>query len=139
MKTIEDIPKKDFLQAPDGYFDSLPNKINTRIHANKPTKKEVFYKYSLGYALPSFLLLVLAYALFVYDPIDKPEAILAQITTEELSSYLLENDDLSFDEFIAEIGPSLEDATLIEEAIYNQQWSDQNLEEYLNDSEILNF
>ncbi|MDA3909972.1 MAG: hypothetical protein PF448_01270 [Bacteroidales bacterium] len=35
MKRLNDIPKKDPFKAPDGYFETLPDKVRDRIQAEK--------------------------------------------------------------------------------------------------------
>ena len=36
MKKLEDIPKKEIFDVPDGYFEKLPGKIQARISGSVP-------------------------------------------------------------------------------------------------------
>jgi hypothetical protein len=62
MKNLENIPKKNIYEVPEGYFDKLPGIIQARIAAETPeTKKSPFFLYSIRFALPALLIGAISY------------------------------------------------------------------------------
>ena len=100
MKKLENIPKKNIYQVPDGYFDKLPMKIQARIETGSPKKQEQYYlRHALQYALPSVVLMVVAF--LVFRPETKPEVntLLSSVSTEQLIAYL-EDSNLTTEELL---------------------------------------
>lgn len=88
---LEDIPKKQIYEVPDGYFDKLPGIIQSRVAEQKA--RPVYMRFALRYAMP---LVVLSIALFFIfrasTPTRSPEELLAAVSSEELTYYLVESD-----------------------------------------------
>ena len=136
MKKLEDIPKKQVFEVPDGYFEKLPGIIQSRV-----TKTSVqehwspFYRYGLRFALPAVLLL--AFGIFWYQHSQEnnsAEGILASIQTEDLVAYLGES-DLTTEELLDEVHLNDDDANQIEESVYEFQLEDSDIEEIFNEIE----
>lgn len=91
---LEDIPKKNVFNTPEGYFDKLPGVIQSRI-AEKQAQPATAgsFVWVLRYALP---VLAVGFALFLIfrqsDPTSTPEDLLATVSTEDLTFYLVESD-----------------------------------------------
>lgn len=126
MKKLEDIPKKNIFEVPDGYFNRLPGVIQSRIAEKNMAPVEITaFSLMLRYALPAIILV--AATLFIYKNYfthKTAEAQLALISTEALSDYLGEN-ELSTDEFIETVGLENIDA----DALTTNPLMDFNLDE----------
>ncbi len=95
MKKLEDIPKKNIFEVPEGYFEKLPGIIQARVAKPEPVRLWVT---SLKYALP--VLAVLAGVFWFTGQSEETfDEQLAGIQTEQLIAYLndadLQMDDLS--------------------------------------------
>lgn len=91
MKKLEDIPKNNIFEVPDGYFDRLPSKIQARIEKSNPQFHSVsVFSFSLRYAVPVVLLGIATY-LFWPKP-DADHDLLASVSSEQLVAYLNETD-----------------------------------------------
>jgi hypothetical protein len=121
MKKLEDIPKKEIFQVPDGYFEALPGILQSRI-ANKKSAQEtsffIRYRMALGYSLSVVFILIAS--IFWYTRTAQStdaESILAAVNTEALISYL-EESDVTMEDLLQNIeftGNDLED---IENEVY---------------------
>ena len=136
MKKLEDIPKKQVFEVPDGYFEKLPGIIQSRM--TETSVKEhwsPFYRYGLRFALPAVLLL--AFGIFWYQHSQEnksAEGILASIQTEDLVAYLGES-DLTTEELLDEVHLNDDDANQIEESVYEFHLEDSDIEEIFNEIE----
>ena len=142
MKRLEDIPKKNIYQVPEGYFDQLPGIIQARAQQHDGSLRQTMWlKYSLGAGIPALLLFV--WAFFHLAPNETPkqaEEILAAIETPELVAYL-ENTGAFEDElFDDEMTFSEIDAGNIEDEVYaafsiasSQGERDEVVDEYMHD------
>jgi hypothetical protein len=133
MKKLEDIPKKQVFEAPEGYFDSLPGIVQARV-ATQAGSPSLVWLPALKYALP---ILVIAVGLIWYMNAGKtetPEQMLASIEAIDIEDYLDESDMTTED--------------LLEHIDYNQlqvdslefenpvlDFGDADLDELLNDFE----
>lgn len=121
MKNLENIPKKNIFDVPDGYFDKLPSKIQARIGAKNPkVETKPYFRYALQYALPVVLLVVVA-AIFIFKPKNNSvEDMLASVSTEQLVAYLDEVDmnALSTEELIESFEFDAETIEAIEQEVY---------------------
>lgn len=117
MKKLENIPKTNIFEVPEGYFDKLPLQIQARVAAENPAPQpQPWLRYSLRYALP-MLVFALA-AIFVFRPkVAKVEKILASVSTEELVAYL-ESNALSTDELLDSYDFDDASAEAIEQEVY---------------------
>ena len=91
---LEDIPKKNAFKVPEGYFDELPQIIQSRI-----AKKEAWpagipsFRWAWRYALPVLAVcLALFFLLRPSGPGATPEELLASVDEEALATYLMESD-----------------------------------------------
>ena len=70
VKKLEDIPKKNIYEVPEGYFDKLPGIIQSRV-AKEETIRKPFFVHSLRYAIPAMVVAIVALAvLFFRGPPD---------------------------------------------------------------------
>ncbi|HMG90631.1 MAG TPA: hypothetical protein VK589_11245 [Chryseolinea sp.] len=133
MKRLEDIPKKDIFKVPEGYFEDLPSIIQSRVAGQK--KERAFlpsFSFGLRYALPVVILGAIGY--FWFNP-AKPktaESILATIETEDLVAYLNET-DLTTDELLESVQLDANDVDHLEDEVYGEQLSDEDLDEILDE------
>src|SRR5262245_33690840 len=120
MKKLEDIPKKEFFNVPEGYFENLPTVVQSRIAGQKKEKAlRPVFSYALRYALPVVILGVIGY--FWLGPKSNPtdaESILATIDTEDLVAYINES-DLTTEELLESVQLDENDVDQIEGEIYN--------------------
>lgn len=134
MKKLEDIPKKEVFNVPDGYFENLPTIIQARTVGQK--KETAFlprFSYALRYAVPVVVLGVIGY--FWLGPKsqqDSAESILASIETEDLVAYLNET-DLTTEELLESVQLEASDVDEIEGEIYGEELSDEDFEEILDE------
>jgi hypothetical protein len=138
MKKLEDIPKKEIFNVPDGYFEKLPGIIQSRVITREKESKPV-WSFALRYALPAVILLVIG--IFWLMPADKginAEQVLASIETEELVAYINDS-DITTDELLANLQLNDEDANEIEGNVYQLNLDDENLNDILDEMEIDNF
>jgi hypothetical protein len=104
MKNLENIPKRNIFEVPEGYFERLPGTIQARIASHAPKEQRPYLGFALRYALP--VMLLAAIAIFVFAPENDPVDILSSVSTEQLHVYLDENgftldeilDQFEFDE-----------------------------------------
>jgi len=117
MKKLENIPKNNIFEVPEGYFDKLPLQIQARIGAKNPIpEQQPWLRYSLRYALPMFVFALAA--IFIFKPkIDKTEKILASVSTEELVAYL-EVNSFSTDELLDQYDFDEASVEAIEQEVY---------------------
>jgi hypothetical protein len=91
MKQLDDIPKTNIFEVPEGYFDRLPMKIQARVEVSAQTRSISVWNLSLRYALP---VIVAGFALFYYvsPKTYKAEELLAGISNDHLIAFLNESD-----------------------------------------------
>lgn len=136
MKKLEDIPKKNIFQVPEGYFDELPGRVQARISAGNVSRATSWsWTTALRYALPSLVAVALFAGWWLKNdaPEGDAEAILASIETEQLAAYLEEyeliGDDLIlYDELTEEDAAAIEDE--VYEATFDEEYFEQLLEEF---------
>ncbi len=90
---INDLKKENILKVPEGYFDDLPMRIQSRIEQPKSIWEHSTLSFSIKYALPAITIILIAYFGFLRSPsIPEYEAILNEISTEEIVNYLAYSD-----------------------------------------------
>ena len=136
MKKLEDIPKKQNFEVPEGYFEKLPGIIQSRV--TQPHKERSWgldYRFALRFAVPAVILLAIGIFWYSRSPMDKSvENILASVQTEDLITYLSES-DFTTDELLEDVQLNNEDAMDIEESVYELQFTDSEFEEIFNEIE----
>jgi hypothetical protein len=137
MKNLENIPKKEIFKVPDGYFDSLPPKIQARIE--KPAGQPGFVlRYRLQYVLPVVALFTIGIIWFSgkQGPKDA-ESILASVQTEALVAYLNDS-ELTTDDLLQDVEFNNQDAQEIESEVYELNFDTEDVDEVLGDVDIEN-
>jgi hypothetical protein len=133
MKKLEDIPRKNMFEVPEGYFDQLPGRIQARIAAESPSRSASWmWKGALRYALPVLLAAAVFAGWWLRNGPEDPEAILASIETEQLVAYLEEN-GLVTEELIPYGELTTEDAAAIESEVYETTFDQSELEMLLDE------
>src|SRR6478609_7419580 len=91
MKKLDDIPKKNIFEVPDGYFDRLPMRIQAKVETATQTHSAPHWKLAFRYALP---VLMVGFALIYYfKPVPHPtEELLSEVSNEHLIAYLSESE-----------------------------------------------
>ncbi len=114
MKKLEDIPKKNIFEVPEGYFEKLPGIIQARVVKPEPVR---IWVTSLKYALP--VLAIMAFGIFWFSGNSEKsfDEQLAGIQTEQLIAYL--NDaDLQIDDLSETVGWNEFDLMELENKVY---------------------
>jgi hypothetical protein len=131
MKKLEDIPKKEIFNVPEGYFDKLPMQIQSRVAGRE--KRHFTFVGSLKYALPIVTLLVVGIFWFYPTQQQDSTAMLATVNTEDLVAYLNES-DLSTDDVLESIDFNTTDLDDIEESVYDVNADEkESLENLINE------
>ena len=133
MGKLEDIPKKQFFQVPENYFDELPAQIQSRVAVSKTDRRiRPVFRYALQYALP---LLVVAVILFYnYSSGPDVESILASVETADLINYIHES-GITTEDLVENIDFNSAELEAIENEAYDLEFGDvenENLDLELN-------
>lgn len=131
MKKLEDIPKKNIYTTPDGYFDHLPGIIQSRIAVEKrEVERPVYFKLALRYALPVIALATVLFFVLRNDPLKgSPDELLASVSAQELTSYLMES-GFTTEELMENIAWSELDVDLDDAEIAYPEFDTDALEEF---------
>ncbi|MBT1697756.1 hypothetical protein KK083_12765 [Fulvivirgaceae bacterium PWU4] len=134
MKKLENIPKKEIFSVPDGYFDTLPGKIQARISKETPAREQGFvFRYKLQYVLPVVVLLAAGIYWFASsNQTNDPETLLASVQTEALMAYLSES-DLTTEDILETIDFNTSDLDAIESEVYELNLDALPLEDGIDD------
>lgn len=93
MKKLDEIPKKNIFEVPDGYFDQLALKIQAKTETITPAKRTISgWSFALRYALPLVLLVIGGIIVLKPKAVQDTEQLLASIPTEHLIDYLHESE-----------------------------------------------
>jgi hypothetical protein len=138
MKKLEDIPKKEVFNVPEGYFDKLPGIIQARV-AKPEKERSPVWGFALRYALPTVVLLAVGIVWFnqTHKVVDA-EQLLSSIQTEDLVAYLNDS-DITTDELLAEVEWSDDDAKEIEGNVYDLNLEGESLDDIVSEMELDNF
>ena len=129
---IESMNKSKIHQVPDGYFDELPLKIQTRINSQQEQASPVFIsRMQLTWSMTAALLIFLIGWIFYPQSIEQSniDQILADIDSEYLIEYLQE-EDITTDEILASLDNTyiIEELDAIESETIGNDLSDEELE-----------
>lgn len=132
MNQLDNIPKQNPFQVPEGYFDRLPGVIQARV----AEKQRVPYaRYALRYALPAVLLVVAAFFYLRPAMNQSAEKLLASVDTADLVAYL-ETSDITTDELLETLELDAVSVDAIEEEVYfNMDITDDDWEILLEEVE----
>lgn len=137
MKKLDEIPKKDLFNAPDGYFEQLPAQISARLEQKSGLFERPVFRYSWLVALPVLVLAVAGiWWLSNSEDTSKAEVLLSQIESTDLMDYLADADALSYEDFIEEMNPNSIEADSLEQSVFELSIPDSDLDELLNDIDI---
>lgn len=102
-KPFDKIDKQHIFKVPPDYFEELPGRIQARIQHTPASEPVGFGVWSLRYALPAFLVLIMAGILIWQINSNNmkadPEQMLALVSQDEIIAYL-ELSDISAEEII---------------------------------------
>lgn len=112
---LEDIPKKNIFDVPEGYFEKLPGMIQART-TGAPAHAGTSWVGVLKYALP-VVAVVLASVWWWGRTEGSLEEQLGKIETVDLVAYL-EDTELEAEELVEGIGWTEIDSNELEEAVY---------------------
>jgi len=90
MIRLDDIPKKSLFETPEGYFEKLPGRIQSRIAGPEP--KPLWGTLALKYAFPVLALAAASIFVLTNRPSLSPEELIAGVESEQLVAYLSEMD-----------------------------------------------
>jgi hypothetical protein len=137
MKKLEDIPKKQIFDVPDGYFENLPGKIQARISGSVPsTERNFVFRYKLQYALPVILFMAIGIYWFAMPAEPKDvESLLASVQTEELVAYLGES-DITTEDLLEHVEFNVNDLEEIESEAYAPTMDESSLENVIDNMDL---
>jgi hypothetical protein len=117
MRKLDDIPKQTPFKVPDGYFDELPNVIQSRMTKNTriPTSRVV--SLSLKFALPVVAIIVAG--ILWFRPAPSFESQFEDIDTDQIALYLSDADHPDPDEVNETVDFTTEELDQLEETIYS--------------------
>lgn len=135
MKKLEDIPKKNIFEVPEGYFEKLPGIIQSRVAAPDQRSVPVF-SFGLRFAVPVLAALAIAAIFWLSNGNAEvnAESILASVQTEDLVAYLTES-DFTTDELLDAVELDADDVSQIEESVFELDINDPDIEHILNEIE----
>ena len=89
---VDDLEKKNVFTVPERYFDHLPSQIQARVSSQNRSGSFSFAWLVRAGAFASIVLLVLSFWYFNGKPGSAPEAQLTQLSTEDITTYLQDNE-----------------------------------------------
>lgn len=128
MKKLEDIPKKDIFNVPEGYFEELPGIIQSRVTRSGRSQTSPVFGYAVKYGLAAVVIAAASF-FWLQNPgaVESPEALLSSIDTEDLVAYI-NDDDLSTDELLEDVSLHQEDADHIEATVFGSELDDETFD-----------
>lgn len=133
MKKLDDIPRKNIFDVPEGYFDQLPARVQARISASSRDRSASWsWTGALRYALPALVAVALFTGWWLKQGPEDPEAILATIEAEQLAAYL-EANGLVTEDLIPYGDLTAEDAVAIENEVYDGAFDESDLDMLLDE------
>ncbi|HTE32178.1 MAG TPA: hypothetical protein VK666_17480 [Chryseolinea sp.] len=134
MKKLDDVPKKQIFNVPEGYFEKLPGIIQSRVAEHQTAGESVsVWRYAPRYAMA--IVLVAAITVFWFQRSGNPEtteSIIASIETADLVAYI-DDADLTTDELMDDVTFHQEDAEGIEDAVYSLGLDENNFDEIIDE------
>jgi hypothetical protein len=134
MKKLDDIPKKQIFNVPEGYFEELPGIIQSRVSERQNSNEAApVLRYALRFAMATVLVVAITVLWFQRGgKIEKTESILASIETADLVAYI-DDADLTTDELMDDLTFHPEDAEGIEDAVYSLGLDENNFDEIIDE------
>lgn len=137
MKKLEDIPKQEIFNVPKGYFDNLPNVVQSRIEKKNAHTLQPNFRIAWGYALPVVVMLAIGAFWFTSTNKQTPdsEIMLAEVSTEDLIIFLniaeISTDELLENELLDDV-----DATQIENEVYQYNFDTNDRESIIDELDL---
>jgi hypothetical protein len=130
MKKLEDIPKKNIFEVPDGYFDRLPGVVQSRISA---TRKNSFqWIFALRYAIPVLVIAVAGILWFTRGNDDAPGN-WDKLEESQLAIFLNDT-ELTAEDLAESVNWSSDDLAQLEDEVYaTLEISNEDIENVLNE------
>lgn len=129
MRKLEDIPKQSVFRTPEGYFDQLPTKIQSRM-SEKGSSSNAVVSF-LRYALPVAALLVFGIVWFRPEP--RIEDQLQDIDSDQIAFYLQDNEHADLEEVHDPNDWTTTELKQLEDQVHsNMDYTDQELLEELD-------
>lgn len=128
MKKLDEIPKKNIFEVPDGYFDRLPLQIQARLEKPSPSLANPAWKMAVRYALPA-LVVIFGLFYFLQPSTQEPEELLAEIASEHLVAYLHDS-DLNVSELLEAANFNEADADSLSQLLHNTLIGDSEVNEF---------
>ncbi|MFN4147029.1 MAG: hypothetical protein ACK4GN_14485 [Runella sp.] len=133
---LEDIPKKEVFETPNGYFEYLPAKIQQQIQARQEEREHRFtvswsWKRTALASVAASIVAVLTWITFPQKQTSISEDALSHITHEEVVQYLKEK-QITQHEIIQYAGPEIietDDEVLIHQLQINDEDIRKSLQE----------
>lgn len=133
MKKLEDIPKKDLFEAPEGYFDRLPGVIQARIAEKSSTPSWLpSLRFGLRYALPALMIAMAAIFYLNRPAMQSTEELIASIDSVDLAAYLDES-EVTTEDLLEAIPLDYTEADAIQDETNDEIDADEFDVEYLKD------
>ncbi len=117
VEKLDQIPKNNPFEVPDGYFDRLPGVIQSRLA--KPERSPVTWTMALRYAVPVVVIAVAAtiwYSTRPATPVDINTE-LASIQPDQLAVYLTDH-DITTEELVESVSWDANDLEDLEHSVY---------------------
>ena len=115
MKNLEDIPKKNVFDVPEGYFDQLPGIIQARVAGQKRESLwNPYVRYSLKYALPVLAIVIVSFFFWTKPVGPSAEDLIASVDSGSLVAFL-EDSDISSEDLLETIFLDHNEADAIQE------------------------
>lgn len=132
MIKLEDIPKKNVFEVPEGYFDRLPGIIQARTAVVKRNPWIYYLRYSVKYALPVIVIGVVSFFYLAKPEVQTAEELLSSVDTPNLIAYL-EDSDVSSDDLLDSIPLNHDEAAAIQQNSIEEINVDKADVDYLSD------
>lgn len=122
MKKLDDIPKKNIFEVPEGYFERLPGIIQARTAAPGPSPVGIpSWSRALRYAFP--VVLLMGAGIFWYQNNSLPSSVnvqveLGAIGSDQLAAYL-DDHELTTEDLVETVAWSSDDLNDLENAVYS--------------------
>ena len=122
MKKLEDIPKKNIFEVPEGYFERLPGTIQARTSVSTPSSVGIpSWSRALRYALP--VVLLIGAGIFWYQNNSLSSKVnvqseLASIQADQLAAYL-DDHELTTEDLVETVTWNSGDLSDLENVVYS--------------------
>lgn len=126
---LEEIKRKNIHKVPEGYFDELPLRIQSRINSEKASKPSYVFNIRPVWGMAAAaMLLIIGYLIYPADIAPTANSLLSEVDSEALIDYL-EMENVSTDDILASIDTEflLEDLSENEIEWFNESESEESL------------